>query len=63
MSSVCPAISECVAFTSGERMPFRVPSTSVGKNRMQIPMAKGRIKGKRSMGSAWASDCQTRKAM
>ena len=53
-------MSECVACTNGESMPFRVPSTSVGKNMMQIPMAKGRIRGKRSMGSARASDCQTR---
>ena len=53
-------MSECVAFTSGERMPFKEPSTSVGKNRMQMPMAKGRMRGKRSIGSAWASDCQTR---
>ena len=41
-------------------MPFRLPSTSIGKNRMQMPTAKGRIRGKRSIGSAWAIDCQTR---
>ena len=60
MSSVCPTMSECVACTSGERMPLSVPSTKGWKNKMHSPMAKGRSSGKRSMGSAAASDCQTR---
>ena len=41
---------------------FIVPNTTVGKNRMHSPNAKGRNSGYTSMASALANDCHTRTA-
>ncbi len=41
-------------------MLFIVPNTTVGKNMMHKPLAKGRSMGNTSIGSALASDCHTR---
>ncbi len=62
MSSVCPSSILCVPCTMGLSTLFSVPSTSVGKSRMQMPMAKGRSSGYTSTGSARAIDCHTRTA-
>ena len=45
ISIVCPSSILCVPCTMGLRILFSVPSTSVGKSRMQMPMAKGRSRG------------------
>ena len=45
ISSVCPSSILCVPCTIGLSTVFSVPSTSVGKSRMQMPMAKGRSRG------------------
>ncbi len=60
MSSVSASSIFAVPCTTGERMLFIVPSTTVGKNMMHRPMAKGRSIGNTSIGSALASDCHTR---
>ena len=62
MSKVCGSRILCVPVTTGDKMLLSVPSTMVGKNMMQIPRANGRSKGNTSIGSALASDCQTRYA-
>lgn len=62
MSIVCVSSIPCVPCTMGLNMLLIVPSTIVGKNRMQIPMANGRSIGYTSMGSALARDCHTREA-
>ena len=60
MSSVSASSIFAVPCTTGESTLFIVPSTTVGKNMMQRPMAKGRSIGNTSIGSARASDCHTR---
>ena len=62
MSKVCVSRILCVPVTTGERMLLSVPSTTVGKNMIQMPKANGRSSGNTSIGSALASDCQTRYA-
>ena len=49
-----------VPCTTGDRMLLMVPSTTVGKNMIHSPIAKGRSMGSTSIGSALASDCHTR---
>ena len=62
MSSVCVSSSFAVPCTTGDRMLFTVPSTTVGKNMMHRPTANGRSMGNMSIASALASDCHTRQA-
>ena len=62
MSSVCDSSIRFVPCTTGLNTPLIVPRTTVGKNMMQKPTAKGRSKGYTSMASARASDCHTRTA-
>ena len=60
MSSVSASSIFAVPCTMGERTLFIVPSTTVGKNMMHKPIAKGRSMGNTSIGSALANDCHTR---
>ena len=62
MSIVWVSSIPCVPCTMGLNMLLIVPSTSVGKNMMQMPTAKGRNSGYTSIGSALARDCHTRMA-
>ncbi len=62
ISNVWPSSIEAVPCTMGDIMELIVPSTTVGKNMMQNPTAKGRSSGNTSTGSALANDCHTRYA-
>ena len=56
MSSVSVSSIFAVPCTTGDMILFIVPNTTVGKNMMHKPIAKGRSMGNTSIGSALASD-------
>jgi len=56
MSKVCVSSILCVPCTTGDSTAFNVPITTVGKNMMQKPMAKGLNRGNTSTDSAFAND-------